>query len=64
MVKWIGSALIMLGATLAAAGFIPVCFALCAAGGLAWAYESLNDTPLLVLNAFLTVLNSIAFLNN
>jgi len=66
VIRWLATTVILSGAILAALGNVPECFLLLSLGSIIWSYVAFKDTdyPLLVLNATMTVLNIIAYLNN
>jgi len=51
---------------MAALGFVPQCFLLLSLGSVLWSFVAYKDGdhPLFVLNATMTVLNIIAYVNN
>jgi len=64
MVKWLGTALIILGLIMANLELIPVSFAVAGLGSVLWAIESVKEPSLLLLNIVMTILNFSAYIIN
>jgi type IV secretory pathway TrbD component len=66
IIRWLATTVILSGAIMAALGFVPQCFLLLSLGSVLWSFVAYKDRdhPLFVLNATMTVLNIIAYVNN